>query len=708
MMTQAYTRHEMRARLPPTPELLAAWRNFFSAKLKRKEAVLDTQTPQLLVTFRAIQKAMEYEELRQPFTPSDYLDALRVLALRPDMYSLTADVHDISKLHTRPDVKDPSFLDLATELWKAVQQPIVGKDVGKEQSDEQQEYAKDAFFKYITILTNIGRPESARDLLVERTMSSPKKWSDVLYAYAAANDAAGFEESVSMVKDLHPETYQVILPELVEYRCNMEQMETAKTQFAELREDGLEVSPRDNSRRSSRLRSVLGASQALINLCIRQQDLETGQTVVQYVMSDLLPVSDTEYYRSIAWVAVFSWAIGSGKSVEELDRMLKMAHQNDPQLPIFQIYTSLLAFAVKQKNPYLAERIFSAGQAWGLSQPSIIDYAYIIQSRLQADDVESAKAAFARIQGQELPREMLGQEPIIADALNALISSFCALGDKVPKTDVMLTVDELIKQNGSFALSTIQALCALHLRADEFYEVTDLLKTHAPKLPSQDRIALRDTLFNFCLDRTNPIQRVWDTFVIFHQLFEMEANRELFSPIMNEFYQRGKPEMGTHVFNVMRDHHRPNMQATEDTYVDALAGAGQCTHAESLHNIHNQLKLDVIVDPTTRICNALMLAYHLCGHPNTAWTFWRQIISSVEGPSFESILIVLRACERIPFGEQRAVAIWRQFQSLDIEVTPPLLASFIGALAANDMVVDCKELITSAKENYGVEPDELM
>jgi len=124
--------------------------------------------------------------------------------------------------------------------------------------------------------------------------------------------------------------------------------------------------------------------------------------------------------------------------------------------------------------------------------------------------------------------------------------------------------------------------------------------------------------------------------------------------------------------------------------------------------VHNMLKMDSGIEPTTRLYNALMLAYTACEEPNRSLEFWEDIINTSEGPTYNSIQIALRACEEAPFGDREAKRIWARLKRMDIEITKQIYAAYVGALAGSALLDECKKLVEEMGKEVGSEPDSLV
>ena len=166
--------------------------------------------------------------------------------------------------------------------------------------------------------------------------------------------------------------------------------------------------------------------------------------------------------------------------------------------------------------------------------------------------------------------------------------------------------------------------------------------------------------------------------------------------------------MAVHVFNHMREHPWEVNQPTTETYVTALVGVGKLHDDESLEVVHNALKLDMNIEPSTKLYNALMLGYLGCEMPRRALAFWDEIVSSREGPSYESLLIVFKVTEEAPFGERKALQMWKQLRDLDVEITRDLVAAYTGALQGNFLHDEVRKFVLECEESLGIKPDGMM
>jgi hypothetical protein len=147
------------------------------------------------------------------------------------------------------------------------------------------------------------------------------------------------------------------------------------------------------------------------------------------------------------------------------------------------------------------------------------------------------------------------------------------------------------------------------------------------------------------------------------------------------------------------------MRPVLSTYVQCFEGIASCADAESLHIVHNMLKMDSSIEPNTLLYNSLMLAYTACEESDKALDFWSHITNSSEGPSYRSLEIVFRACQRKAFGDKKAREIWGQMRRMEIEVTKDVFVAYVGALAGQGQLEDAKAVVESSLKDFDFKPD---
>lgn len=412
----------------------------------------------------------------------------------------------------------------------------------------------------------------------------------------------------------------------------------------------------------------------VLTWCLSSGNLTLGHDVVKDVMS-------SNPSKPI-WDAVLVWGAGTKKSVDEIDRMLDVMQssneaipeQSQWRIPDSATINALVRYAISQNDPYMAERFIGLGRGRGI-QPDSETFVLQIDYRLSVNDVDGALVAYKHLQAQDLSSNS------DVKAVNRLIVALCT-SQRHDFETIMSVVADLSDRDASFEAITVSTLSILHLNRDEIHDVIDLLNTHSFGYSSAERASIRQSLVDYCLDSRTTTTRVWDTYTILRSIFD-EMPREQRTEIMLSFFARERADMAVNVFNHMRHHSRTDTMPNDETYVSAFLGCAKLGDLESLEVVHNQLKLDYNVTQTTYCRNALIIAYSVCNRARSALSFWDDIVASREGPTYNSIHIALRACEKSAFGDIKAQEIWARLRKNDVELDQSMWASYIGALAGN-------------------------
>jgi hypothetical protein len=206
------------------------------------------------------------------------------------------------------------------------------------------------------------------------------------------------------------------------------------------------------------------------------------------------------------------------------------------------------------------------------------------------------------------------------------------------------------------------------------------MQVHAHKYSPEQRQVIRDHLVEFLFDRRNSTADAWDTYQMLRQLFP-ETPRDTRVRLMNEFFARKRSDMACHVFFHMRWHKNDAIRANGDVYAAAFTGFARNADKESLELAHNQLKLDLNVEPDTKLRNSLMLAFAAVGNQQRAFDYWTEIANSKEGPTYNSLAIVFRICEGMPWGDEHAKQIWARLKGMDFDIDKRIFTAYLGAIA---------------------------
>lgn len=669
-MSEFMKKLTLKARLPPAQELKTAFCQFFEAKERRHEPVFGYQAHYALQLLVHLQK-----------TPQ--ADGKHWLSLR-DLRTAHGSLLEF------PDEEDglEQHKALARELYQVIQKRKA-VDYGSKAFTEGGD-----LWTHTRVMGNLREGLEARKLLLEGLNCYTGKldmemmeraWRAVIFAFRREGNDEELLRTLSMMQEYSSPFTEAIHHDVTTYFADKGDFERTKEWYNRPIADG----------RQPHQRTLL----KVIKVCLKHNDLEWGRSIIHAIMQGEL--------KRLDWDLIFLWAAGTGKGVEELDRMMNVMVQRNPgrdeMRPDIATINKLVAFAMERNDPYSAERYISLGQKWNI-KPNTSTYTYQMLYRLSVGDIDGARAAYTGLRGEEVAEKQVESQSVYA--INRLVQAMCA-ANRYGYEAIIAVVEDLNERKARFEPGTVAALTLLHLRRDELHDVIDLLQTHAFHFNTEQRKHVLDVLVSYCLDRSNSVARVWDAYIILYQIFG-EADRVIRTRLIEEFFARRRSDMAVHVFNHMRQDTVPANRPTADTYIAAFMGVASTGDIESLELIHNQLKLDFDIEPGTRLYNALMLAYTNCDEPRRALEFWDDICNSREGPSYESIRIAFWACEKAPFGERQAVPIWERLRKMDIEISRDLLGSYVGALAGNSLFEEASEILLKAEEELGIKPDTFM
>ncbi|KAH7060402.1 hypothetical protein B0J12DRAFT_330993 [Macrophomina phaseolina] len=693
--------HE-RTQPPRVKALCSALARFAASKNGPLDSLSDIEAGHVLNTFRFVK-----ENIGRP----GHEDAS--LPDRGHMWAL------LCALASKKSPKSENHVNLAEEIFTHV------KDTRLTEGNPRKTIRE--LIKTIEVFCLNDHPVRARDLLVELSAEDGDKtrtdyayvkpWLTILEAFYAQGSESEAQETLQIMQDQGIPINAKIKSHLLQLRAERGEMEQTKRLFGEIMSE--------TQGRGSPLSAA--AYSAVLKCSLQHNEREWAQSIVRSMLEKL----ESYYAETVEphvipaktiWDSLFLWAAASGKGVDEVDRMMNVMVRRtftdgSSVQPDIATINQLVEWCMSRQEPYFAERYIALGLKWGV-HPNATTYSLQIMYRLSGGDIDGARAAYKLLQAENC----LDNEDIAA--ANKLIQAM-ASSSKYNFNTIMTLVDDLNERKARFEPETVSVLAAIHIQRNELHDVIDLLQTHTFHFSEEQRINIAQKFVSIILDRTHTsTTRAWDTYIITHSIF-VELPRDARTTIMREFFARGRADMACHVFAHMRELQHPDTKATADTYVVALTGIAEYamprvsatdsdidaderdTECSSLLDaVHNAMKLDLDVEPNTSLRNALILAYTACGQPTRAWSFWEDIVNSKEGPSYNSIPIAFRACERMTVGgEANAKALWARIKRMDIEVTKEMFAAYVGALAGNQNVDEAKEMVLRAEKEFGWRPD---
>ncbi|KAF5507122.1 Complex I intermediate-associated protein 84 [Colletotrichum aenigma] len=401
------------------------------------------------------------------------------------------------------------------------------------------------------------------------------------------------------------------------------------------------------------------------------------------------------------WDVIYQWAVLSmGKRLDDLKGMFEVVARHNPEdpnkSPDTDTINGLLEVATEKNDPYLAERLIAFASELGI-RLNAKTYLLQMDFKIRAKDLSGARAAY-----MQLPKtELEGDEDL--PLINKYLQALCH--QPTPDLKSIREISDILEERiVTLDPDTVVALCTVFLKNDQQFEVIDTLSLNVFQHSNEQRQSIRDAFVGYCLDSKNSTARVWDAYSILRQFFQ-ETSIESRLELMDAFLARNRPDMAVHVFGHMRQHVNPDFHPASDAYIRFFEGIGRCPDLDSLKLAHNMLKMDTTIQPTTKMYNALMIAYGACKRPSIGLDFWQDIVRSAEGPSYNSLEIVFSLCEIKAFGDQTARDIWNKIEKMEIDVPPSVFAAYCGGLAGNGNLQEVQSTIRTMKRAVGYGPD---
>ena len=435
----------------------------------------------------------------------------------------------------------------------------------------------------------------------------------------------------------------------------------------------------------------------VLKLCIRKNELEWGEPI-------LVKLAERDPQDKTSLDAILQWAAAKGRGVDEIERMMMIMekrNQDKPSLqPDMDTINDLIEFANMKGDSYTAERYYALGENWGF-KPNARTHLLQLDYRIKVKDLSGAMTAYKRLQGEDLT----ANEDI--PYINKLIVAFCDQADLRYDT-IMSLIDDLTERKAPFNPETVSALSLLHLNRNESMDLIDLLNTYTYHYSLTQRASVHSVLLARALAPSTSEAQAWELYNILTSIFSDLSTLQTRVELMTSFFSRRRADMATIIFSHMRKQKDKTLRPTIETYCSVLVGLAEVGSLPALETIHNLMKVDSEIEPNTKLFNALMLAYTAHDNSSRALGFWQDIAHSREGPSYNSIRLALRACERSSIGEETARAVWKKLKREEVDITPEVFAAYIGALAGRQKFDECVDLLADAEKECGVPVNALM
>jgi hypothetical protein len=653
------------ARPPPPAELVQAWNTFFAYKLSRKEGFNDLQAQHVVRTFEHLQK-LDTDEEGFGLSTDSLRNALAITKLLPD-----------GTRQTHVKLARMLFLELSKR-----------DDAG---------FA--AIKNFVAVLVNSGCSDEARDTVVQYSALYPDQegpilkqnvkklkqqlWGLILAGYARENNETELLKTAEMVEVADITRGRAVQETMTNFYASRDDVSNTKIWYSKTKD------VKDYQNTPEMMSTIL-------QFCIRNNELDWCKTVFREVLDKNPPKP--------IWDVLFQWVAGAmGKGVEDVERMMEVMIRHNPNdetvRPDVETINGLVELAMLSNDPYLAERYITLGMKFGI-RPNAHTFILQLNYRVSAGDLTGAQAAYDALQSEEI----IDNSDL--PAINRYIRALCA--SKANHYDRIVSIcSDLDERNTRVEPDTVSSICTMYLARGDFNDLLDILQANVFHYTIPERASILNTLVTYCLDRKHSTSEVWETYNIFRHVFQ-ETSVEIRTQMMNEFFARKRSDMACHVFGHMRQHIRKEFRPVLETYIDCFRGIARCHDKESLDMVHNMFKMDSSIEPNTKLYNSLMMAYTECDESDRALDFWDDITNSREGPSYESLELVFKACEGIPFGDRTARDVWGKMRRMEIEVTREVFVAYVGALAGQGKLEEAQDMVETAETDLGLKPDVFM
>lgn len=423
---------------------------------------------------------------------------------------------------------------------------------------------------------------------------------------------------------------------------------------------------------------------AMVRFCIRNNELELGESVVKLLASDVEGLEAES--AMLLWYAVKGVEISQLHSV--LGGPMSIGHVN-----------SLLEYAYSTRNQEMTQALLSYMNTTDV-RPDAKTFAMQLENHLSNGALHAAVSSFDQLSSEDT----LTDNSDLA-ALNKLLATLCF--SETPKHDlIMRLVDRLLDRNADLDAEAIAGLCSVFLQRDELQQIIGLLRHRVDSYPKPDRARIASIFRIYIANPSTDEQRAYNAYDLFRHAFPETPVEQRLS-LMHSFFQRKRPDLACLVFGHMRQREEPSARPDAEAYAQCFEGIASCRDVDGLQMIYNMLKLDLEVEIGTRIHNSLMVANTACQLPFRSIIdhFWK-IMDSREGPTMSSFALALRACETfVPQGAQEARRIVAMMQAGGLEIGREIYHCYVGALAGNSEFENVVELIEEMENDLGERPD---
>ncbi|EXJ90958.1 hypothetical protein A1O1_04065 [Capronia coronata CBS 617.96] len=655
-------------RLPPDEQIVDAFRFLFAARidsprpLTRNEVFLATEAFRHLQEHGHILSGDEKTSL----TEEDLEQVLLALASAPGRDRFRTDARI-----------------LATYIFDSLQEHF-GKAETLRVPLEQGQYPAQGslLFTYITVLAKTGSSHDALQLLRQSPAKSERHslpmWITILKGLAKEGRTQEFWEIMQEVQITVGPLDAMSQETLISFFAEHNEIHPLKKVFDLTLEDG--QVPTSTS-------LVKAADCAIVNgelewasrpVAMLQERTDSGDMAGTLLLWQAVRDPDINYIRH---------------------RIEQLTESGVTDALSMKAINRLIEYAYSQNNADGASQFLQLAESLGL-RPDAKTRSLQLAYQLKQGDRAGAAQTFELLSREDLPVDRCD-----VPVLNHYISALSFSNDH-EYTRLMQVLDHILESGADLEAEAIAGLCHVFLEKDELEEATGLLRHRVDSYPMDDRARIAAVFRQFIANPAVKAQRAFNAYELFRHAFP-ESTVEERLPLMQSFFDRARPDLACLVFGHMRQQEDLRARPTPAAYAKCFEGIAKCKDIDGLQMVYNMLKLDLEVEQTTRIHNALMAAYTECQQPFVAIIdhFWK-IMDSREGPTLSSFMLALRACEKwIPQGGHQARHIMALMQSFNLVITREVYECYIGALAGQSEFENVVELIDEMENDIGERPD---
>ncbi|KAK3066735.1 hypothetical protein LTR53_016786, partial [Teratosphaeriaceae sp. CCFEE 6253] len=400
----------LKARLPAPQDVATAFIQFFDAKFAIKQAVEDNQAKLALQSFRYCSTATVLGSSEHPaplFSTESLCTAALVLKKQPkqttsDHAELSREIYEqLNGLMFQPDhIGTEAYVQTLCRLGSIAEaQDVIlsfehrhklrraRRAAGDQGSDEK------------------PGPDTAEPTDMQGNDFGTRRlrhlWVCLLRACADRGEDAEVSRTLDCIRFRELPFDSAIHVAMLQYSIQRHNLKEINRWWRAYYETFPPSRHRDAKVFDEMPRPIIGQT---LEWCLAANEVELGHGIVRDVMQ-MNP-------SKVVWDAIFIWAVGTGKGVDEVNRMLDVMQRSNEGIPdearwrtpdIVTINT-LVAYATSKDDPYMAERFIALGRDRGIdpdAKTCVLQMAY----RLRVKDLDGALIAYKSLQTMDLPTD---------------------------------------------------------------------------------------------------------------------------------------------------------------------------------------------------------------------------------------------------------------------------------------------------------------